>query len=299
MKYLKKSYEEFANSANNLIMTSSDEGTPYDNFDLPENSFVLTVKNGKLIVFFKDWSENGLFSKSFKISKENVKLDDLSVNLYSFVFNDSFYNDNELIINILYFMYSKVALEYTFNSIVISLSAFFSFGHPPDKKLVGLLGELVFIYNSKIKNSAVSMWHSSVNDTYDFSSEGELFEVKTTTGYKRIHSLSSSQIESSSNAVIVSIRLLVTESGSNLYTLIDGIEPHLDVENKEKFKKLINETIGENKEFAKKFTFDLPDALESLRYYSIPNITILTDYPFVETYNISMNFTNTNTLLVQ
>jgi hypothetical protein len=57
------------------------------------------------------------------------------------------------------------------------------------KSLVGLAGELLFIYNSSDFNRSVEAWHISANSVFDFSFDSHIVEVKSSASNIRVHKL--------------------------------------------------------------------------------------------------------------
>jgi len=61
------------------------------------------------------------------------------------------------------------------------------------KSLVGLVGELLFIYNGPDVNQAVEAWHISANSVFDFYFDSHIVEVKSSATNIRVHKLNYSQ----------------------------------------------------------------------------------------------------------
>jgi hypothetical protein len=95
---------------------------------------------------------------------------------------------------------------------------------------VGLIGELLVIFQANDVDYAIECWRSGDRDKFDFSSHSERVEVKTTTKNQRIHNFSDTQIPGPADCaiVVVSVQLILVELGTTLRDLVTLVWNSLD-----------------------------------------------------------------------
>jgi hypothetical protein len=126
--------------------------------------------------------------------------------------------------------------------IILELIDLFDSGfkyRPSDSAVIGLMGEMVFINSSTEKNSVIESWHVKPDNNYDFSVDNRRIEVKTSTGTKRIHNFSSTQLPVKDNQELrfVSINLPQVSVGQSLAHLYSLICKEVDTDKKDKTKR--------------------------------------------------------------
>jgi hypothetical protein len=156
--------------------------------------------------------------------------------------------------------------------IILELIDLFDSGfkyRPSDSAVIGLMGEMVFINSSTEKNSVIESWHVKPDNNYDFSVDNRRIEVKTSTGTKRIHNFSSTQLPVKDNQGLrfVSINLPQVSVGQSLAHLYSLICKEVDTDKKDKLYTLICKTLKLPPELVILPQFDLESALNSLKYY--------------------------------
>lgn len=155
--------------------------------------------------------------------------------------------------------------------------------------LVGLIGELLVILESKEKDLVLSCWHSGGSDRFDFSRSGERVEVKTTTAADRKHHFNSKQVPGpvGCEVVIASVMLSEVEVGDTLYDLVEIIKD--DLESVISKAKLVEKTLmilTGPVESQSGFVFDIFSSTSSISYFSAD----LVPRPIQETGVISMEW---------
>jgi hypothetical protein len=156
--------------------------------------------------------------------------------------------------------------------IILELIDLFDSGfryRPTDSAVIGLMGELVLINSSNEMNSFIDSWHVKPNSNYDFSVHNRRVEVKTSTGTKRIHNFSSTQlpIKDDQELRFVSINLPQVSVGKSLAQLYSSMCKEIDPEKIDKLYTLICKTLKLPPELVIQPQFDLDSALNSLKYY--------------------------------
>jgi len=153
---------------------------------------------------------------------------------------------------------------------------------PSRETLIGLWGELFIINASNNVEDLVKAWHPETTDRFDFYSQNQALEIKTTTSNNRIHNFSYEQLSASNEKLVISsLMLRFSRSGKSLDDLKKEI---LDqVQNKDLRDKLdINyyKTIGDiNHEDIEEHKYDYSYASENIKYFDFLNIPRLTEKP--------------------
>jgi hypothetical protein len=154
-----------------------------------------------------------------------------------------------------------------------------------DDEVVGLFGELLLIYTSSDINRMIDFWHLPLNARFDFSSDEEKIEVKSTSSSVREHHISLEQVQSSvSDEVLlcsIMCRCVHHGEGNNMSIndLVTAISAQLSVDNLEKFNLVISE-ICKSLEVSFKFRdfkFDLDYSINSMMFFDcdvLPKIDI-------------------------
>ena len=156
--------------------------------------------------------------------------------------------------------------------IILELIDLFDSGfkyRPSDSAVIGLMGELVLISSSNKKNIFIDSWHVKPESNYDFSVHNRRVEVKTSTGTKRIHNFSSTQLPMKDDQELrfVSINLPQVAIGKSLAQLYSLICKEIDSDKKDKLYTLICKTLRMPPELVIQPQFDIDSALNSLKYY--------------------------------
>ena len=147
---------------------------------------------------------------------------------------------------------------------------------PSNEAVTGLIGELIFILNSKNKEQAVKCWHSLVDDTYDFSSESLRLDVKATKSGVRHHYFSSTQIPPTTGkkVLIASVLVHTVEMGTTLNELVNKVCENLSQELAEKVNTSALKQLGAHPGVVLQPQIDIVNTLESINIYDshdIPN----------------------------
>jgi hypothetical protein len=137
---------------------------------------------------------------------------------------------------------------------------------------IGLFGELSIIAASTKREELVRGWHSSPDATYDFSFDGNLLEVKTSTRPTRLVWLRGSQtlLEADPGLTYLSVYAPLDEAGINLQELSvqirDSLEPSMRI--------LFDEKLSFYEIERAKKRFNFRKATESFRFISASDIPI-------------------------
>lgn len=141
----------------------------------------------------------------------------------------------------------------------------------PRKSVQGLWAELFVVSISKDPKSLIRSWHRSPDDKYDFSSESQRIEIKSSTSKLRQHHFSLEQLhpQMGIDVLVASVFVERIGAGTSLVDLVEKIrvkinkEPelllHLD--------QMIGMTLGNNWKSAAKDRFDSQLAKKSLKLF--------------------------------
>ena len=153
---------------------------------------------------------------------------------------------------------------------------------PSRETLIGLWGELFVISSSKNVDSLVQAWHPETTDIFDFYSQNQALEIKTTTSNDRIHNFSYEQLNAGNEKLIIcSIILRFNRSGKSLEDLKNEILSQLKSKDlKEQFELIYYKTLGETTdEDIEEYKFDYSYAEENIRYFDLTNVPRLKEKP--------------------
>jgi hypothetical protein len=147
----------------------------------------------------------------------------------------------------------------------------------PTNTVQGLWAEIFFIENSSDPKRLLSYWHNSPEEKFDFNAGEEKIEVKSTSGFERIHEFSSEQLNPSpSNQVLVaSLFTRQTNSGKSIQELMQNIASRIQDGNDlvEKMNIVVSKTLGNSLEQSVKIKFDYEVSKSSLRFYKHQDIS--------------------------
>ena len=147
-------------------------------------------------------------------------------------------------------------------------------GSPTDAAIYGLFGELLFIKLHDDYTPPLSAWHSNVASKYDFSTENQRVEIKTTTGNSRIHNFSSHQIPGTSpeKTLVVSVMLEKVEVGVSLHDLFNELKVSLSETEVEKLFEVSLKTLGIPITLMNEPQIDLNSALANLKAFNANDV---------------------------
>lgn len=143
-----------------------------------------------------------------------------------------------------------------------------------NETIIGLFGELLLINSSKSPDTLIEHWHSNIDAYFDFSSEMQRIEVKTSKSNVRNHKFSSNQIgtQFDHKTLVVSVVLNLVEQGTSLSELVQNIAMRLTPENSTKLLNIVVSTLGTLPEMVDGFKIDLNESINSIRYIQALNI---------------------------
>lgn len=135
-----------------------------------------------------------------------------------------------------------------------------------EKKLIGLIGELLIILLAKNPATAIQFWHSNTDDKFDYSGANFRLEVKATTGTTRNHYFSSYQIPGDvpGKTSVASVKISKVENGNSLADLLKILENYLGEADRLKLKSIVHGTLGVPPELVSHFQIDLDSSLQSV-----------------------------------
>lgn len=159
---------------------------------------------------------------------------------------------------------------------------------PNDDAVTGLIGELIFILNSKDKETSIKCWHSEIDDTYDFSSESTRLDVKATRAGMRHHYFSSTQIPPSTGkkVLIASVLIDSVEMGTNLEQLVNKVLENLNSDLQEKVNNLVLKQLGTHPGMLLNPQIDVQNTMLSINIYDSHQIP----YPQPDEQVLSMKW---------
>lgn len=140
---------------------------------------------------------------------------------------------------------------------------------------IGLIGEMLLMLQSSDPDTLIEAWRSRDDAPYDFSTDQECLEVKTTTRSPREHSFSSNQLppREGINLVVVSAMIVEVESGVSLGELYAKLDSLLQkAENRSKLLRCCIQTLGSHPISIDSVAIDLSASLASISLFSPESI---------------------------
>lgn len=137
------------------------------------------------------------------------------------------------------------------------------------KGVTGLIGELLVILSSPEKSKLIDAWHTTLDDSYDFSWGHHRLEVKTTRKSSREHNFSSFQIPglSTCDVQVASVQIVGASVGISLGDLVTEILVNLDPARSSKVLDQCNKTLGTTPFSLVEPIFDLKSSLDSIMFF--------------------------------
>jgi len=147
---------------------------------------------------------------------------------------------------------------------------------PPTRKLAGLFGELVLIYQSSLPHELIRDWREANEDRYDFSSDDLKVEVKSTSSRRREHEFGYDQCAPPAQAIglVASVFVERASRGTSIRKLQEKIEIRLEGKADEIFKlrEVITDTLGTAQYQGNEVNFDLMLAVESVKFFQLVEV---------------------------
>lgn len=151
------------------------------------------------------------------------------------------------------------------------------------KTVLGFWSELLIICHSTDINAMVEAWHSNANEKYDFAFDGNLIEVKCTSGATRSHRFSADQLNPAIGVKcwIASIRTSALTNGTTVQELIEEAinRPGLTQSNVERILDITVSALGVDWSATKEQAFDRVQALGSLKIYCSTDVPAVRPIP--------------------
>lgn len=181
---------------------------------------------------------------------------------------------------------SLKALKIEIESIIDLFSKFTS---PPLKTIQGLWAELLVIEQSSNPEYLINAWHNSTTDKFDFNDGQDKIEIKSTKNTRRVHNFNLEQLIPNNNSrlLIVSVQIIQTGAGTNIFQLLEGIESTIS-DNKTllRLHEIVALTIGNELEKSINLFFDYKFAIDSLKVFESHMI------PTINQVHIPVNISN-------
>ena len=145
---------------------------------------------------------------------------------------------------------------------------------PAKKPVQGLWAELFLIESSRVPEVLLRYWHCSPNAIFDFSSNIENIEVKSTSMFERRHTFSHEQLSASnSRTYVASVFAELHLTGLNVFDLVrkicDRVEDRRLVE---RLHAMVFATLGQALEDANGFRYNYVVAGNSLLFFDSNDI---------------------------
>jgi hypothetical protein len=149
-----------------------------------------------------------------------------------------------------------------------AVELFRSFSSPAKTSVLGLWGELLVIAASPCRDTLMTGWHVTPEQTFDFAFAGAHLEVKTTARHNRQHEFSLTQLRGELVPTFVaSIVVEQSDAGENVFELAGAVQDSLTPHNRAKLWRLLAQSIGSEVEGAGDVRYLRTAALNSLRFY--------------------------------
>lgn len=152
---------------------------------------------------------------------------------------------------------------------------------PPAKTLQGLWSELLVIHSAQKPRILLEYWHNCPDESFDFNSEFEKIEVKSTSRFERVHFFSAQQLNPpvGSTVVVASLFTQASRDGVGILELCRLIEIKIQhaTELIDKLYFVVSKTLGQNVSQISSVRFDMRVALQSLRFYKHEDLSRIKD----------------------
>lgn len=140
---------------------------------------------------------------------------------------------------------------------------FRALAQPPIKSISGLWAELFVIRNAKNPTALLGAWHTTPEEKFDFNSNIQRLEIKSTSQRDRMHHFSLEQVSPPSGCRVMVVSLFVERSGGgkSLSDLVQEIKLSLldSPELEEKLDRVVAQTLGNSlrQSMNNRFDFEL------------------------------------------
>lgn len=263
------------------------------NFESVLDHYFGISKSGELVILF---TTEDVRSKDFKVVEFpryehiHVQIDQLltveneSAEPVNHIFHVLRFKSEDEFIQIYFLQYMEGVVDKMGNDIKFkdlvpllkdALSLFRLVSQPPRIEIQGLWAELFILTISTNPEEMVDAWHVSNSDLWDFHSIDRIIEVKSTMGRSRVHSFQNDQLlppTEVKNSAVASFILARTDDGDSIWDLIKKINRKVDSERSDKVMKLVHNLLGADIAKSDLVKFDLSDALENLKFFSVDSI---------------------------
>ena len=263
------------------------------NFRSVSDHYFGISKRGEIVILF---TTEDVHSEDFKVAEfpryehMNVQIDqpltveNESAEPVDHVFHVLRFKSDDEFIQVYFLQYMEGVVDKMGNAITFrelvpqlkdALSLFRLVRNPPRIEIQGLWAELFILMNSTNPGEMVDAWHVSNSELWDFHSNDRIVEVKSTIGRSRIHSFQNEQLlppMDVRDSVVASLILARTDDGATIWDLIQGINRKVDGERSAKVTKLVHGLLGSSIAQSEEVKFDLVEALENLKFFSIASI---------------------------
>lgn len=154
---------------------------------------------------------------------------------------------------------------------VLDMVEFFkAMNGPSNATVLGLWGELFVIFHSSDPEMLGNAWHVSSIEKFDFSTQAQRLEVKTTTGPRR-HHFSLEQVRTTPGIEIMIASIILNEdpSGCNVLDLLERTEARMKIgKTREHVRRVALRTLGSSFEKEELRKYDLQSAMMGVRFFS-------------------------------
>ena len=165
------------------------------------------------------------------------------------------------------------------NALRLLANLFSALSQPSSRSIQGIWAELFVIANGRRPVALLRAWRTNAGERFDFSSESQRIEVKSTSGQARRHHFSLAQLDShdETDTVIASMFVRSNGRGISLVQLVDQLTDAVSgtQESELTLQNIIAGTLGVNWREAGERLFDPDIARRSLNFYrrgSIPRL---------------------------
>ena len=155
---------------------------------------------------------------------------------------------------------------------------------PRGRSAQGLWFELFLIAHSSNISAAVAAWHSSPDAVFDFESDEQRLEAKSTTRGIRQHQFRLEQLrpDDDKTTLIVSALLIRSDQGKSITDLWHVIDGHSGIssDHRQKVARVIAATLGDSWQRLGDLAFDETATRADMRFYdqrSIPTVREVDD----------------------
>lgn len=137
------------------------------------------------------------------------------------------------------------------------------------EEIVGFFGELTIIEACDSLDQMIESWHSHPLDRFDFSSNSDRLEVKTSTTSRRVHRFSSSQLPAPTGVSVLVASMLTQQvpAGASVFDVYELVRARAGIASIRRLDLAFSKFAARDEAKCEEMLFDLEMAKNSLKIF--------------------------------